>query len=113
MSAVSSLADYDNRVKTLILTDDLNKQGVFAMIGHVMGIPFYILTDDILPMLWKNQMLFADVPTSGSLWVPFYQKAFAKTMGYYDRIVGGWMAESFAFTTGMPVVVYGKNSEAL
>jgi len=45
------------------------------------------------------------------LWVPFLEKAYAKSHGSYAAISGGWIAEAFLDLTGAPTMSYQLHHE--
>ena len=45
------------------------------------------------------------------LWVPFLEKAYAKTHGCYQAISGGQIAEAFLDLTGAPTLVYNLHND--
>jgi hypothetical protein len=46
--------------------------------------------------------IYAQRSTDGDFWMPFIEKSFAKLMGNYESIGGGWQAESWRILNGAP-----------
>jgi hypothetical protein len=53
--------------------------------------------------------LFAYPDPDNSWWIPFYEKAYAKVNGSYERLGLGWMTEAMKVITGAPSYSYTNN----
>jgi len=69
-----------------------------------------------LPMILQrpvtSQDLAYSVAKNQQLWVPFLEKAYAKSHGSYQAISGGHIAEAFLDLTGAPTQVYNFDSKS-
>jgi Calpain family cysteine protease len=71
----------------------------------VKGKPAVVTIDDFLPFYY-GQPNFAKRSSDGDFWMPFLEKAFAKLMGNYESIGGGWQAETWRMLNGAPTRFY-------
>lgn len=48
-------------------------------------------------------------PKNNGLWAAYLEKAWAKLMGNFELIQGGWTEEVMQFLTGAPTISYMKD----
>ena len=65
--------------------------------------------DDYLPLVTGNP-IFAKRSGDGDFWVSFIEKSFAKLMGNYENLGGGWQAETWRILNGAPTRFYMMSS---
>jgi hypothetical protein len=71
----------------------------------VKGKPEVVTIDDSLPFVSGNP-IFAKRSGDNDFWTAFVEKAFAKLMGNYENIGGGWQAEAWRILNGAPTRFY-------
>lgn len=101
MSAASALAEFPGRVEQVIEDDVVNDEGIYAINFWSLGVPHTVIVDDNLPIAGSST-IFANIGFDNSLWMPILEKAFAKLMGNYDHIAGGWMRMGLHYLNGSP-----------
>ena len=107
LSGISAMAqlEYDYRLRGTILTDDVNDKGVFGMQAYVMGTPFDLVVDDIIPFSNFGTLripVFTQQADDNSLYAMLLEKAWAKVNGFYESTVGGSTDEFFDFVSAVP-----------
>lgn len=50
MAAMSALAEHPERVQDIMISDDKEEAGIYAMNMYNLGIPFTQIVDDRMPM---------------------------------------------------------------
>lgn len=86
-----------------------NSAGILALNLFVKGKPEVITIDDNLPFVSGNP-IFSKRSGDGDFWVAFLEKAIAKMMGNYEKIGGGWQAETWRIYNGAPTRFYMMSS---
>ena len=103
MAAISALAEVPSRVDNIMISDDFEDAGIYAMNMYSLGVPYTQIVDDYMPMwLDSNDTVFAGVGKDGSAWGAVVEKMFAKFYGNYEHIIGGWMVYAVAALNGSP-----------
>jgi len=69
------------------------------------------MTDYSLQRTVQSRDLAYSTAKHNQLWVPFLEKAYAKSHGCYSAISGGHIAEAFLDLTGAPTLVYDLHSK--
>ncbi len=95
------MAERKSRVNGIIINDKYPREGLIAMKLFVKGKPEIFTIDDLLPFVSGNP-IYAKRSGDGDFWMPFVEKTFAKMMGNYEQIGGGWQAESWRILNGAP-----------
>jgi len=108
MAAISALAEHPERVDKIMISDDYNPAGIYAMNFYSLGIPFTQIIDDWMPMSGNNT-IFAGLGKDGSIWAAIVEKMFAKWYGNWEHLVGGWMNLAVAAMNGSPWVEHIHN----
>lgn len=112
-AGLGALAEFPSLLDNIFL-NDINDSGIYALRFHIRGKPWIITVDDetlhvaddnlFKPHL-NNDAQFASIH-GDSLWVPIFEKAWAKMKGNYEASVGGWTQNPFRALTGAPVFEY-------
>lgn len=106
------MATYPERVKKMFLTQELNKEGVIAMVQYIKGRPEVVTIDDRLP--WGTSTpLFLKGTSDSAYWATMAEKVYAKIAVNYETIGWGWMNESFYILTGVPTTMFTSKSFTL
>jgi len=102
LCAVAAVAEVPNRIINLFETQSVNKSGIYAINGYIMGEKQLIVMDDFLP--WSDQYNCMPFVRSAEkeIWVSLLEKAWAKANGSYSNIVSGMGMEGMKFLTGAP-----------
>ena len=101
LSAVSALAEDQTRVDNLVVNEDISAHGIYGVNMYVLGVPMTVYVDDYLPTN-SGKPLFAGFGKDESVWGAIVEKAFAKSYGNYQHMVGGWMATGVSRLNGSP-----------
>ena len=106
LSAVSALAEYQNRVSRLILQQERSQNGAYGFAFNQTGNWKMVTVDDSLPLV-KNEKgetkLLGAHSVNSEMWVSLMEKAYAKLYGGYDIIGnGGDIRHALTDLTGAP-----------
>lgn len=113
MATVAALADDVTRLDRTMDVNcrcTLNGHGIYRYYFWNYDKWVAINIDDKMPVkIWNNSLslYYAQKSMTGAYWVPLFEKAYAKFMGNYDRIHGGWGFEALRQLTNMPVYELG------
>lgn len=104
LSALSSLAEWPDRVRKLFLSDELQFHGCYGVLFCIRGQFQNVIVDDAFPC----HAGFGGTPAFSrghgcELWVMILEKAWAKRYGNYHRIESGMTSDCLAAFTGAPV----------
>lgn len=115
LAAISSIAEYPQRLERLFLTKDYNKNGIYVVALCINGIWQDVVLDDTFPCTKYSQKPAFNRTKSGELWVMILEKAWAKTHGGYMNIAAGLTREALRDLTGASAKTYftGQNREEL
>lgn len=87
LSALSAVAEYDYRIKSLYITKNVSKVGVYEVALCDMGIWRNVVIDDYIPVHPNSNKLTFSGPRLEhgvqELWVVLMEKAWAKIYGSY------------------------------
>lgn len=78
---------------------------MYAINLFSLGVPATVLVDDWVPHYGsKYNTIFAKVQRSGTkaTWMVMLEKAYAKLMGNYAQLIGGWAERGVSAMTGFP-----------
>lgn len=101
LAALSSLAEFEDRVKAMFVTKEINEAGIYLVRFFLNGIETNVVIDDHLPTRANGSPAFA-TSRDGELWVSFLEKAWAKLHGTYARTEGGLPSFAASHITGVP-----------
>lgn len=100
LSAISSLAEYPERIERMFQIKSLNDAGIYAVTMYITGEKKTIVVDDYFPFCpGKDDWAFSK-SMDNEIWVLIVEKAWAKIHGSYQRIEGGNTAEALMALTG-------------
>ena len=85
MAAISALAEDPARVDKIMISDDIEPAGIYAMNMYSLGIPFTQIIDDWMPMV-NNHTIYGRTGRDGSIWAAVAEKMFAKWYGNYEHL---------------------------
>lgn len=88
LAALSSLAEFEDRVKDMFVTKEVNAAGIYMVKIYINGNETPVIVDDYLPVTAQGNPAFATC-RDGELWVSILEKAWAKLHGTYARTEGG------------------------
>lgn len=112
ISAAAALAEVPQRVENLFVNDAVNDEGIYALQFYTLGHPHHVVIDDYLPSQPSGsgyRTIYANLGFDNSLWGAFLEKAFAKYMGNYLHIEGGWMRMGAHYLNGSPYLTKWHN----
>jgi calpain-15 len=102
ISALSVLAERPELVLNLLLSRELNKEGVYKVRICKDGEWQVVTVDDSFPVRADHGRLAFARARGNQLWVSLLEKAYAKIHGSYASIVSGQVIEAFRDLTGAP-----------
>lgn len=101
LAALSSLAEFEDRVKALFVTKEINAAGIYMVKMVINGNEQPIIVDDFLPVKPNGSPAFATC-RDGEIWVSILEKAWAKLHGTYARTEGGLPCFAASHIMGVP-----------
>ena len=101
LAALSSLAEFEDRVKDMFVTKEVNEAGIYMVKFFINGNETPIIVDDHLPIRANGKPAFATC-RDGELWVSILEKAWAKLHGTYARTEGGLPCFAASHIMGVP-----------
>jgi len=105
LAALSSLAEFPERVQHMFVTKEVNKAGIYLIRFFLNGQETLVTVDDHLPVNAKGSPAFA-TSRDGELWVSLLEKAWAKLHGTYARTEGGLPCFAASHIMGVPSESY-------
>lgn len=95
--------EYPELLDHVVLTEDFNENGIYAVQLFVMGYRTVYTVDDYFPVsTWGNDLGMAKISYDGGIAVPLVEKAAAKMVGTYDNIASGASSDAVYWLTGFP-----------
>ena len=91
IAAAIGIAVEPNRLKKAFLIKEKNNANVYALRMYALGVPITITVDDYLPLISDRKTVYASVSEDGALWSPILEKAYAKFIGNYEALNGGFI----------------------
>jgi len=101
LAALSSLAEFEDRVKALFITKEINPAGIYLVKIYINGTETLVVVDDHLPVKQNGSPCFASA-RDGEIWVSILEKAWAKLHGTYARTEGGLPCFAASHVMGVP-----------
>ena len=101
LAALSSLAEFPERVKAMFVTQQINKAGIYMVRFFLNGQETPVIVDEFLPCNASGKPAFATCRDS-ELWVSILEKAWAKLHGTYARTEGGLPCFAASHIMGVP-----------
>lgn len=105
LAAASAVAEVAGRFESNWLTQDYNEAGIYAINMFQLGVPITVLVDDLVPHYGSTyNTVFAKVQKTGAkaTWMVILEKAYAKLMGNYAQLIGGYTDRGVNALTGFP-----------
>ena len=103
MAAASALGEWPSLVKSVFLTQNKNKAGIFALKVFIRGKPYVISVDDNIMFSRYGSPIFAKLSDDkASAWGLIAEKVYAKVVGNYLKTNGGYVDTALRFLTGTP-----------
>ena len=91
MAASAAIGEWPSLVKSVFLTQNKNKAGVFALRVFIRGKPYVITVDDNIMFNKNGSPAFAQLSDDGaSAWGLIIEKVWAKVVGNYLKTDGGY-----------------------
>ena len=103
--AISSLAERPQLVRRLFLTPQCSEEGIYRLRICKDGEWREVTIDDYFPCFPNDKPIFSR-SHGNELWVMLLEKAYAKLVGSYMRLRGGWAHEGMSDLTGCPTTTY-------
>jgi len=114
--AIASLAERPQLVRRLFLTSQRSEEGLYRLRLCKDGEWVEVTVDDYFPCFPNDKPMFSR-SHGNELWVMLLEKAYAKLVGSYMLLRGGWAHEGMSDLTGCPTTTYDfektDNKEAL
>ena len=101
LAALSSLAEFPQRVKAMFVTEQVNKAGIYMVRFFLNGQETPVIVDEFLPCGQNGKPAFATC-RDNELWVSLLEKAWAKLHGTYARTEGGLPCFAASHIMGVP-----------
>ncbi|CDW74328.1 calpain family cysteine protease containing protein [Stylonychia lemnae] len=103
-----AVAKDEERFKKVFVNTQKNLAGAYGFNIWVRGIPTIQVINDNVPYdNLKNDLIFADIGSDGSYWVPLLEKAWAKTLGNYEQVgLDGNASDIISYLTNVPITTY-------
>lgn len=121
LASMASLAEFPEKAKSIFMTQDLNKEGIYAVKLYIRGKPWLVTVDDeiVLTATQKKmgrvrgwQHLYAHIGDDASIWGAILEKSWAKVKGSYkSSYEGGLMTNGIRALIGSPVFTYTLDEE--
>jgi len=94
------MAEIPERIKSMFITKEINKSGIYLMTFWINGIETPVIVDDYFPCK-NNQPCFSSSDTQ-EIWAMLLEKAWAKLYGTYARTEGGTPSFASVHLQGVP-----------
>jgi len=111
MAAASAVAEWPNLVKNIFLTQNKNSAGITGISLFIRGKPYHFALDDSI--MFYNSSAYGFAPVYAALsddktaaWSMVIEKAWAKVIGNYLKIDGGYVTTAIRALTGVPTFSY-------
>ena len=109
LAALSSLAEFPEKVRQMFVTTEVNKAGIYMVIFYLNGQETPVIIDDHLPVNRNGKPAFATC-RDAELWVSLLEKAWAKLHGTYARTEGGLPCFAASHIMGVPSESYSHDA---
>lgn len=105
LSAVAALAEKEERIIQIFGDQPGKDNGIYKVTLRINGIIEEIIVDDYVPVNTAGHPIFCQ-PNKNEIWVPLFEKAWAKANGSYANISAGSPTEIFKAATYAPSEVF-------
>ena len=110
LSAVAAVAEYQSRIRRLLISKEFNKDGIYHLAINKMGVWEMITIDDQIPIMKDEkgkEWLLGGNTADNEIWVALLEKAYLKTIGSYENGgTGGNVAHALSDLTGAPTEIF-------
>lgn len=106
LAGAHAFSEYDDLFSKIFVNQQVSLAGIWAFNVYIRGVPTVITIDDYVPS-FRKKPLYSKIGKDGSVWMPLLEKAFAKAMGNFENIEGGYHAEPLRFLGAAPTYVIG------
>eukprot|EP01016_Furgasonia_blochmanni_P012753 TRINITY_DN16385_c0_g1_i1.p1 TRINITY_DN16385_c0_g1~~TRINITY_DN16385_c0_g1_i1.p1 ORF type:complete len:331 (-),score=49.18 TRINITY_DN16385_c0_g1_i1:35-1027(-) len=100
LSSVAAIAEYENRIKRIFVSQEVNDHGCYCVMVCDMGEWKEVIVDDLFPCVNQQNGPAFTHSIQKELWVLILEKAWANLYGSYDRIESGLSREVLHDLTG-------------
>ncbi len=87
LSAVAALAERENRILQIFGDQPGSKNAIYKVTLRINGVIEEIVVDDFVPVNRQGEPIFCQ-PNKNEIWVPLFEKAWAKANCSYANIIG-------------------------
>lgn len=101
MAALALVSERPRLLEHILLTKEVNAEGVYLVRICHNGLWKTIIVDDYFPCTKHNHLVFTQAKRR-QLYVPLIEKACAKVFGSYASLRSGNMLEGLQLLTGAP-----------
>ena len=101
MAALALITERPQMLRHILLTQKVNKEGVYVVRICYNGLWTSVLLDEYFPCTSRNTLAYSRA-AQRQLYVPLIEKACAKLFGSYANLSGGTTAEGLQLLTGTP-----------
>ncbi|CAF3457386.1 unnamed protein product [Rotaria sp. Silwood1] len=101
MAALALITERPQMLQHILLTKNVNQEGVYVVRICHNGIWKAVLLDECFPCTIDNRLVYSRAARR-QLYVPLIEKACAKLFGSYASLEGGSTAEGLQLLTGAP-----------
>ena len=99
VAAIALIAEHPRLLERIILTHEVNREGVYLVRLCHNGLWKNVVVDDCFPCTQNGQLVFTQAKRR-QLYVPLIEKACAKVFGSYDALRSGTLMEGLQLLTG-------------
>lgn len=112
LSAISAIAERDNRIKKLFLQRNISKTGAYCVALCLNGMWEEVIVDDYFPCRPTSKKPAFNSSKQNEIWVMLLEKAWAKVHGGYLNIDGGLTREALHDLTGAPAITHYTDEQS-
>lgn len=107
ISSIAAVAEFPGVINHMFVDQEINDEGKYRIrIYSPEESKFVTMTiDDQIPCRPRGGPAFAQ-SVEGEMWVPLLEKAYAKYVGSYEKLSGGWPALALEAMTGSKSALY-------
>ncbi|CAF1256605.1 unnamed protein product [Rotaria sordida] len=101
VTALSLISERPRMLQHILLTQNINDEGVYLVRLCHNGLWKTIIVDDSFPCYFDDMLLFSKARRR-QLYIPLIEKACAKLFGSYSKLISGQIEEGLQLFTGAP-----------
>ena len=108
LASLSAIAEKPGRIQKILLNDEVNEAGCYAIKMYINGEKRIVVVDDYFPYdtetsTWAFSQPSRSLERKNEIWALIIEKAWAKVFGTYQRIEAGTAGEALYPLTGCPM----------